>query len=89
MATLEHHITVLQELGKTEPVTDQLARYLLQIFKAHYVDKDNKHPNIAGKEGLVDNNGNSMTLEQFWKLIETPEPPEPHRRFPIWRGGKR
>lgn len=81
MTTLEAHITALQEIGKTEPIIDQLARYLLQIFQQHYVDKDNMHPNIKGKAGFVDGQGHSMTVEQFFKLIETPEPPEPIRKW--------
>lgn len=81
MTTLEAHIAALQEIGKTEPVTDQLARYLFQIFQTHYVDQDNQHPNIKGKQGFVDVQGHSMTTEQFFKLIETPEPPEPVRRW--------
>jgi trehalose/maltose hydrolase-like predicted phosphorylase len=83
MPTLEQHITHLQEIGKTNPITDQLAHYLFHIFRQHYVDKDNKHQNIAGKEGFVDNQGHSMTLEQFFKQIETPEPPE-RQRF-LWK----
>jgi len=81
LTTLEAHITALQEIGKTEPVTDQLARYLLQFYQTHYVDSDNMHPNIKGKQGFVDRQGHSMTVEQFLKLIETPEPPEPVRRW--------
>jgi hypothetical protein len=81
LTTLEAHITALQEIGKTEPITDQLAAYLLRFFQTHYVDSDNMHPNIKGKQGFVDGQGYSMTVEQFFKLIETPEPPERDRRF--------
>jgi hypothetical protein len=84
MPTLEQHISDLKEVGKDDPIIDQIAAYLLTFYQKHYVDKDNNHPNIAGKNGFVDGQGHSMTVEQFFKLIETPEPPERQRKHFSW-----
>jgi hypothetical protein len=81
MPNLKQHIAELQEVGKQISAVDVLARYLFLFFENHYVGKDNDHKGINGHEGFVDPDGGRMTLEEFFKAIETPEPPETRRRF--------
>jgi hypothetical protein len=80
MVTLEAHIKVLREADLIDPTTSAACGYFLLVFKDHYVDKDNTHKSLFGKEGFVDPTGTRMTVEEFFKAITAPEPPEPRKR---------
>ena len=72
MTTLKEHIAVLQKLGVDGVPTRELGEYFYHFFNDH----------LAGDKGdhLADPTGDKITIEQFFLMLDTPDPPEPTRR---------
>jgi hypothetical protein len=73
MATLKEHIDVLQRLALDGVPARELGLYYYHLFNIH----------LAGDKGdhLADHTGNKVTIEEFFKLLETPDPPEAPRNW--------
>lgn len=74
MTTLKEHIDVLQKLAADGLPIRELGLYYYHLFNIH----------LAGDKGdhLVDPTGNTIAIEEFFKMLETPDPeltrrPEP------------
>jgi hypothetical protein len=79
---LKEHIDTLKEMAKTDPLIDAYFHYFLLLIKDHYIaiNSDSLHFK-KGESGFVDSTGNKLTEKEFLKAIETPEPPEPIRKW--------
>jgi len=72
MTTLKEHIDVLQRLARDGVPAREFGLFYYHLFNTH----------LAGDKGdhLADPTGNKITIEEFFKALETPDPPEPPRK---------
>lgn len=73
MTTLKEHIDVLQRLARDGVPTRELGLFYYHLFNTH----------LAGDKGdhLADLTGDKVTIEEFFKALETPDPPEAPRNW--------
>lgn len=81
MTTLKEHIDVLQRLAHDGVPVQELGLYYYHLFDKH----------LAGDKGdhLVDPTGYTITIEEFFKALETPDPEPTHWHEPTFLATKR
>jgi hypothetical protein len=70
---LKEHIDVLQRLARDGVPARELGLYYYHLFNKHLAGDNGDH--------LADQTGNKVTIEEFFKLLETPDPPEAPRNW--------
>lgn len=73
MTTLKEHIDVLQRLARDGVPAREFGLYYYHLFNTH----------LAGDKGdhLADTTGDKVTIEQFFLMLDTPNPPEAPRNW--------